>query len=140
MANLMGLADAQRLWLNHLAMVKNGGLASGGTKHQALKEYEIGAQQHTAHWALANGYCVEFDPIVNLFHYQPGRRAKSPLTAPGNHTDTPLAGGKFDKTFERLPVWKHLKILYPCPHRCRQRWHQELFIKQFLSQMPVRHT
>ena len=102
MDNLMGLADAQCLWQNHLAMVKNGGLPSGEAKHQALTEEGIGAQHHPAHWALASGYCVEIDPIVNLFHSQPGRRTKSPLTAPGNHNDTPPAEGKFEKTFDVL--------------------------------------
>lgn len=30
---------------------------------------------------------------------QSGRRTKSPFAAPGNHTDSPPAGGKFNKTF-----------------------------------------
>ena len=102
MDNLEELADAQCLWLSHLAMLKNGGLLSGEAKHQALTEDGIGAQHHSAHWALAMGYRVEIDPIVNLFHSQPGRRAKSPLTAPGNHNNTPPAEGKFEKTFDAL--------------------------------------
>ena len=102
MTNLMRLADAQCLWQNHLAMVKNGGLLSGEAKRQVLTEDRIGAQQHSALWALASGYRVEFNPIVNLFHAQPGRRTKSPLTAPGNHNDTPPAEGKFEKTFDAL--------------------------------------
>ena len=45
---LVGLADAQRQWQNHLAMAKKGGLPSVCAKHQALTEDGIGAQQHTA--------------------------------------------------------------------------------------------
>ena len=40
--------------------------------------------------------------MVNLFHSQPGRHTKSPFTAPVNHTDTPPAEGKFEKTFDVL--------------------------------------
>ena len=140
MANLMGLADAQRLWQNHLAMVKNGGLLSGEAKHQALTEDEIGAQHYSAHWALASGYRVKIDPIVNLFHSQPGRRTKSPLTAPGNHNDTPPAEGKFEKTFDALAGLGALENTVTSPRCCRQRCRQELFITLFLSQALVRQT
>ena len=99
MDNLKGLADAHHLWQNHFAVAKKGGLPSGGATHQVLTENGIGAQQLTAHWALAIGYCVVFDLITNLFPSQPGCRIKSPFIASGNHTDTPPAGGKFDKTF-----------------------------------------
>ena len=99
MDNLKGVADAHRLWQNHLAMAKKGGLPSSRAKHQALTEGGFGAQHHPAHWALTRGCCVAFDPIENLFPSQPGRRTKSPFIAPGNHTDTPPAGGKFEKTF-----------------------------------------
>ena len=99
MDNLKGVADAHRLWQNHLAMAKKGGLPSSRAKHQALTESGLGAQHHPAHWALTRGCCVEFDPIENLFPSQPGRRTKSPFIALANHADTSPAGRKFDKTF-----------------------------------------
>ena len=99
MDNLKGVADAHRLWQNHLAMANKGGLPSSRAKHHALTEGGFGAQHHPAHWALTRGCCVAFDPIENLFPSQPGRRTKSPFIAPGNHTDTSPAGGKFEKTF-----------------------------------------
>ena len=99
MENLKGVADAHRLWRNHLAVAKKGGLPSSRTTHQALTEGGFGAQHHPAHWAFTRGCCVEFDPIENLFPSQPGSRTKSPFIALTNHTDTPPAGGKFEKTF-----------------------------------------
>ena len=99
MDNLKGVADAHRLWHNHLAVAKKGRLPSSRTTHQALTEGGFGTQHHPAHWALRRGCCVEFDPIENLFPSQPGHRTKSPFIALANHADTSPAGEKFDKTF-----------------------------------------